>query len=190
MNRLLIATLLATTMGVSLPLSAQPATPDKTLQAQTAPDISAFDKHFAAAQARMAQMQGLMVRLNATKDPQERRHLLQEHWALMQSGMASMHGLWGPGMMGGRGWMRGPGMMAGPGAMGGPAAMGGPGGPGLPGVPGWGRMHRYYSDLTPEQMKQRQYMTDEYLGLQQQMMEQMLQRQQWMWQPAASTPSK
>lgn len=184
MKRLLIATLLTTTMGVSLPLSAQPAAPDKSIQAQSAPDINAFDKHFAAAQARMAQMQELMARLNAAKDPQERQQLLQEHWALMQSGMASMHGLWVQGMMGGRGWMRGPGMMAGPGAMGGPAAMGGPGGP------GWGRMHRYYSGLTPEQMQQRQYMTDEYLGLQQQMMEQMLQRQQWMWQPAAPTPSK
>ncbi len=46
-------------------------------------------------------------------------------------------------------------------------------------------MRGYYSDLTPEQLRQRQYMTDQYMGMQQMMMDHMMWRQQWMGPPAA-----
>jgi len=52
---------------------------------------------------------------------------------------------------------------------------------GGPGMMGWRGMGGYYSKLTPEQMKQRQYMMDQYLGMQQQMMNQMMYQQNYMW---------
>ena len=51
---------------------------------------------------------------------------------------------------------------------------------------GWGHMRGYYSSLTPEQLKQRQYMMDQYMGMQQMMMDHMMQRQQWMTPSPAS----
>jgi hypothetical protein len=68
---------------------------------------------------------------------------------------------------------------------GGPAAGGGPGGhmmggPMMGGMMGWGGAHGYYSNLTPEQLRQRQYMTDRYMAMQQQMMSHMMWHQQWM----------
>ena len=51
---------------------------------------------------------------------------------------------------------------------------------------GWNRMNGYYSKLTPEQAKQRQYMMDQYMGMQQMMMmmmDNMMQHQNWMMQP-------
>jgi hypothetical protein len=38
------------------------------------------------------------------------------------------------------------------------------------GMMGWHGMGGHYSKLTPEQLKQRQYMTDQYINMQQQMM--------------------
>lgn len=52
---------------------------------------------------------------------------------------------------------------------------------GGPGMMGWRGMGGYYSRLTPEQLKQRQYMMDQYLGMQQQMMNHMLWQQNYMW---------
>ena len=52
---------------------------------------------------------------------------------------------------------------------------------GGPGMMGWHGMGSYYSRLTPEQLKQRQYMMDQYLGMQQQMMNHMLFQQNYMW---------
>ena len=95
-------------------------------------------------------MQEQMEKIRQTQDPQERQKLLQEHWVTMQSGMEMMQGMWGPGMMGCCG--AGP-MM------------------GRPGMMGWRGMGDYYSRLTPEQLKQRQYMMDQYMGMQQQMMD-------------------
>jgi len=69
--------------------------------------------------------------------------------------------MWGPGMMG---HGMGPGMMGGA-------------GPGMMG--GWGHMGGYYSRLTPEQLRQRQYMTDQYLQMQQEMMNNMMWQQQY-----------
>lgn len=45
---------------------------------------------------------------------------------------------------------------------------------------GWGHMRGYYNQLTPEQMKQRQYMSDQYMRMQQFMIDQMMQHQYWM----------
>jgi hypothetical protein len=46
---------------------------------------------------------------------------------------------------------------------------------------GWRDMGGYYSKLTPEQMKQRQYMMDRYMGMQQRMMDHMMEHQHYMW---------
>lgn len=59
--------------------------------------------------------------------------------------------------------------MGGPG-MGRGMMMGGP-------MMGWGHMGGYYSNLTPEQLKQRQYMMDRYMNMQQMMNDQMMQHQ-------------
>jgi hypothetical protein len=51
---------------------------------------------------------------------------------------------------------------------------------------GWGHMGGYYSQLTPEQLRKRQYMTDQYLRMQQEMMNNMMwQQQYWMGPPAS-----
>jgi len=42
-------------------------------------------------------------------------------------------------------------------------------------------MGDHYSKLTPEQMRQRQYMMDQYKSMQQMMMDNMIQNQQHMW---------
>ena len=124
-------------------------------------------------QENMKKMQELMDKIAQTHDPEERHKLLQEHWEVMQSGMGSMrHMWWGGGMMG---W--GGGTMMGPG--GGPMMgwhMGGP-------MMGWGQMHGYYSKLTPEQMRQRQYMSDRFVWMQQMMMNHMMWHQHWMMVP-------
>ncbi|WP_211193445.1 hypothetical protein [Paraburkholderia sp. UYCP14C] len=126
-----------------------------------------FDKNLAKLQQLMTQMQGQMDQIRKTQDPQERQRLLQQHWDTMQSAMNIMHGMWGSGMMG-------PGMM-------GHGMMGGSG-------PGWGHTGGYYSNLTPEQLRQRQYMTDQYLKMQQEMMTNMMWHQHyWMGQPPAGT---
>lgn len=175
MKRLLLAGVMASAIVASLPLSAQQPPPGKDAKAQTAPDVKAFDRQLVAAQAQFKRMQEEMDRLRQAQDPQERQRLMQEHWTSMQAAMATMRGMWGPGAMGccaGGTGMMGPGMMGGHGMM------------------GRGGMQPYYSKLTPEQMKQRQYMMDQYMGMQQMMMDQMMQRQQWMMQPGPTAPTK
>jgi hypothetical protein len=180
MKALVLTASVISALCLSLPAVAQQQTPGKGAQAQTAPDPQAFDKQLQEAQAQMKRMQEQMDRIRQTKDPQERQRLMQEHWTTMQSAMTTMHGMWGPGMMGCCG--AGPGMMGGPGMM----HSAGMGGMGM----GWGNMRQHYNRLTPEQLKQRQYMMDQYLGIQQMMMDHMMQRQQWMMQPPAAAPAK
>jgi hypothetical protein len=156
MKQAVLAALFASALFSSMPIAVQADTYPKGGPAQTAPDVKAFDKQLAEAQAQMRLMQEQMDRIRQTQDPQERQRLLQEHWATMQKARTAMHGMWGPGMMGGPGMMNGPGMR------------------------GWGGMHGYYSKLTPEQMKQRQYMMEQYMGTQQMMMDHMMQWQEWM----------
>jgi hypothetical protein len=167
MKRALIVVAAAASLGFSIPgtVAAQSQPSLKASAAQPAPDVKTFDQRLSEAQAQMKRMQDLRERIQQTQDPQERQRLQQEHWSAMQAAMTAMHGMGGPGMMGGYG----PGPMHGVG-------MGGPG------MMGWGGARGAYSQLTPEQMKQRQYMTDQMLGFQQQMMEHMLQRQQWLQQ--------
>jgi len=51
-----------------------------------------------------------------------------------------------------------------------------------------GMMWGNYQNLTPEQLKQRQYMMDRWVPMQQMMMNQMMQHQYWMTQPPAESP--
>jgi hypothetical protein len=136
-------------------------------------DTTEFDKQLRRMQENINRMQQQMAKIRQTQDPQERQKLLQEHWTTMQSAMATMQTMGGIGMMGG-----GRGMMG-----------GGPGGRRGMGM-GWGNMGPYYSELTPEQQKQREYMVDQKLRIHQLMMEQMLQQQQWMWQSPDTSPKK
>ena len=118
-------------------------------------DVAEFDKQAAQIQENFKKMQQQMDQIRATQDPQERQKLMQAHWSTMQGNMNMMQGMWGSGMMGccgGNGGMMGGHMM------------------------GWNGMGPYYSKLTPEQLKQRQYMMDQYMGMQQNMMNQMMQQ--------------
>ncbi|RZF29175.1 hypothetical protein EVC45_13715 [Paraburkholderia sp. UYCP14C] len=151
----------------TLPAAARETAAPQSASKPRNPDTAAFDKSLAQFNEQMATMQSQMNEIRQTQDPQVRQKLLQKHWATMQSAMATMRGMWGPGMRGGGGM--GSGMM-GPGMMGG----------------GWGHMGGYYSRLTPEQLRQRQYMTDQYLQMQQEMMNNMMwQQQYWMGSPAS-----
>jgi hypothetical protein len=157
-----VATGLAFTGQLVPSAAADQATQGKQATPAPAPDTAEFDRQLAQVQEQMKAMQTQMAQLRQTQDPQVRQRLLQQHSATMQSAMSAMHGLWGPGMMGGGGTM-GPGMMGG----------------------GWRHMGGYYSSLTPEQLRRRQYMTDQYLNLQQQMINNMMWNQQyWMGPPA------
>ena len=158
-----------TILIAALMAAALSAGPGMAQQQAAAPDVAGFDKQVAQMQQNMQRMQEQMDKIRQTQDPQERQKLLQEHWETMRNNMAQMHEMWGPGMgccaggpmMGGG--MRGGHMMGGP-------MMGGP-------MMGW----QDYSKLTPDQMKQRQYMMDRYMGMQQQMMDHMMQHQNYMW---------
>lgn len=128
---------------------------------QQTPSIAEFDKQFSQAQETFKKMQAQMEKIQQTQDPQQRQKLLQEHWNTMQSGMSLMNGMWGPGMMGccGSGGMMDNGHMMGGGHM-----------------MGW----QDFSNLTPEQKSQRQYMMDRYTGMQQMMMDHMMWHQNYM----------
>jgi len=47
-----------------------------------------------------------------------------------------------------------------------------------------------YRNLTPEQLKQRQYMMDRWMPMHQMMMDQMMQHQHWMMQPQPTPPNR
>jgi len=143
-----------------------------------APDNAAFDRHMVEMQAVMNTMQAQMTRIQATQDPQERKRLLDEHWASMQSSMETMHGMWGPGMMGcygsaGQAGHQGMGHGMGGAIMNG-AMMQGPG------------AHACLDKLTPEQMRQRQSMSDRYLGMQQMMLDHVMWHQHWTVMPGTA----
>lgn len=159
-----MAVLCATLFSTAPVFAQQPNPAPKGAQAQQGqPNVAEFDRQLAQVQENMQKMQGQMDEIRQAQDPQVRQKLLQDHWATMQGTMAMMRGMWGPGMMGGP-------------MMGGPMRGRGP-------MMGWGQMGGYYSRLTPEQIKQRQYMMDQYMGMQQQMMNQMLEYQNMWNQP-------
>jgi hypothetical protein len=177
MKRSILPITIAAALFCAAPVYAQQAAsaPKADAAKSKAATVEDFDKQATQVQEHIKTMHEQMDKISKTQDPKERQKLLQEHWATMQGGMGMMRGMWGPGMMGGPG-MHGN-MMGGPG-MGG-AMMGGGR------MQGWHGMGGYYSKLTPEQMKQRQYMMDQYMGMQQQMMDNMMQHQQYMWAPPA-----
>lgn len=157
----------AALVAAGTPVMAQQAgSSDKSAAAgQAAPNVAEYDKQMAKMQENMQKMQEQMDKLQQTQDPQERQRLLNEHWTTMQNNMDMMQGMWGPGMMGGMGPMQSRrGMMGGH-------------------MMDWHGASDYYSRMTPEQMRQRQYMMDRYMGMQQQMMDHMMQHQHWSMQP-------
>jgi len=127
-----------------------------------APTPEEVDKQVATIQERMRKMHEQMAKIQQTQDPAERQKLLQEHWDSMQDAMTMMSRSWS-GMMG-------PGCCAADGTpmMGGHMKMGG------------GMMWGNYQHLTPDQLKHRQYMMDQWMPMQQMMMGQMMQHQHWM----------
>ena len=136
-----------------VPLWALAAEPSQVTQAQQqAPNVAEFDKQMVQAQDIFKKMQAQMEQIQQTQDPQQRQKLLQEHWNTMQNGMSMMNGMWGPGMMGKGHMMGGRHMM------------------------GW----QDYSNMTPEQKNQHQYMMDRYTGMQQMMMDHMMWHQNYM----------
>ena len=164
-NTILAAALSAVVLS-SMPALAQPAS---GAQANLEPpNVQEFDKRMAQAQENMKKMQEQMDKINQTQDPEARQKLLQEHWATMQNNMQLMQGMWGPGMMGC--CAGGPMMGRGGGPM---MGMGGH----MMGGPMWGDYRR----MTPEQLRQRQYMMERYMPMQQMMMDHMMQHQHWMW---------
>jgi Spy/CpxP family protein refolding chaperone len=136
----------------ALQVSAQTAAPADSKAA--APDKKE-DQFYAAMQERYRLMQEQMGKIRQTKDPAERRRLMQEHWQTVHEGVGMMGGGYGMGpgygmghgMMGGYGM--GPGMMNGYGM--GPSMMGGCGmGPGMMGE-GWGMGPQELPDLSADQ---------------------------------------
>lgn len=166
MKKMFLTAALSAALLFSLPALAEQAPPASKVNQgnQEAPDVAKFDKQMEQIQENMKKMQEQMDKIRQTQDPQERRRLLQEHWTTMQGAMGMMHDMWDPGMMGccSGGPMMGGHMKGGP-------------------MMGWRGMGGYYSKLTPEQMRQRQYMMDQYMGRQQMIMDHMMQHQQYMW---------
>lgn len=166
MKNIFLTAAISMVIVTGAPVNAQPTnTSDKSAKAQhEAPDVVEFDKQAAQIQENIKTMQAQMDKVRQTQDPQERQKLLQDHWVTMQNNMRLMQSMWGQGMMGccgasntSGGWHMG-----------------------STGMMGWHGMGGYYSRLTPEQLKQRQYMTDQYLGMQQQMMNHMMFQQNYM----------
>ncbi|SEU23260.1 hypothetical protein SAMN03159335_04095 [Burkholderia cepacia] len=155
MKKLIVAVVASLTVsGQLLPnIAATQTAPTKKSAAAPALSTAQFDKQLAQVQEQMKTMQAQMDQIRQTQDPQERQRLMQQalgHDAERHERDA--RSLWGPGMMRGGG-----------GCCGG----------------GWGHMRSYYSNLTPEQLRQRQYMTDQYLNMQQMMNNMMWDQQHW-----------
>lgn len=59
---------------------------------QALPDEKTFQDYMSKMQAHMKTMQDQMQQMQKTTDPKERQRLMQDHWAAMQEGMKMMHG--------------------------------------------------------------------------------------------------
>lgn len=59
---------------------------------QTPPDEKAFQEYMGKMQAHMKTMQDQMQKMQQTTDPKERQRMMQDHWTAMQEGMKMMHG--------------------------------------------------------------------------------------------------
>jgi len=113
---LLFTTLAALSLGVCH-VNAEPAAAADSKAASTDKDA---DQYYGAMQERYRLMQEQMQKIRQTKDPAERRRLMQEHWMTVHEGAGMMGGGWG---MGPGGYGMGAGMMGGYGM--GPGMMGG-----------------------------------------------------------------
>ena len=166
MRKMSLPAALAIMTCLAVPAMAETAPPaaSNTQANPAVPDVAEFDKQMARALENMKMMQDQMAKIQQTRDPAERQKLLQDHWVTMQNNMQLMHGMSGMGMMG----------CCGGNAMMGGHMMGGH-------MMGWPDASGYYSTLTPEQARQRQYMMDRYTGMQQMMMDHMMQHQGMMW---------
>ena len=121
---------------------------------------SVADAQMGKAQERMKQAQALMAKLRESKDPVERKRLMQEHMQAMRDTMGMMRGM-RMGMMGGG---QGMGMMGGGQGMG---MMGGGQGKGSAKTGGMMPMHQ---------------MMEDRMEMMQMMMEQMFERQEMLMQ--------
>jgi len=166
MKKILQAAFVSALLFGSSSLVAQQVTPPATKDVQATPapmpTPEQFDKTMAQMLEQMKTMQAQMEKIRQSQDPQARQKLLQEHWTSMQNAMATLYGIGGP--MSGRG-MTGPSMMGG-----GPMMVGRTRGPMM-----WGD----YRNLNTDQLKQRQYMMGQYMGVQQMMMDHMMWHQYW-----------
>ncbi len=173
---LALASSTAACQQMSTPPASSGSASPATGQAQAAPvppALAEFDKQMAQVQENMRKMDEQMAALRQTNDPKQKERLLQDHLTTMNGTMAMMRTMRGPGMMGGP--MMGGHMTSGSSGPGGQARGGGPG-------MGWHGMQGYYSRMTPEELRQRHYMHDQYMAMQQQMMDHMMQHQQWTYQ--------
>lgn len=139
-------------------------------------DEKAFQEYMGNMQAHMKTMQEQMQKMQATTDPQERQRLMQDHWTAMQAGMKMMHGSGNmPGcmMMGGGPMMSGNSGMMGGGCCGGSGHM-------MNGHMKDGHMMGSWWDdknLSQDDRNQRMQMMGACMGMQQQMMDQMMMHQ-------------
>ncbi|WP_372832791.1 hypothetical protein [Pontibacterium sp.] len=164
MKKTIMATVFSITVLSAVPFQA--AAEEGSQANQLTPSVQEFDKRMTKAWENMNMMHEKMEKIRQAQTAQEQQKLLNEHWATMQNNMQIMHDLWEPGSGMGccmRNQGKGSGVMK--------------GGP----MMGWGHMGGYYSKLTPEQVKQRQYMMDQYVPMQQMMMNHMMQHQKYMW---------
>jgi len=174
MKKILQAAFVSALLFGSSSLVAQQVTPpaSKDVQATPAPmpTPEQFDKTMAQMLEQMKTMQAQMEKIRQTQDPQARQKLLQEHWASMQNAMTTLYGMGRP--------MTGWGMM-GPSMMGGGSMMGMKGAPMM-----WGD----YRNLSPDDLRRRQYMMGQYSGMQQIMMDHMMWHQYWMTPQSPAAP--
>ena len=157
---ILVAAVVGLTATIQPTLAQPTRAPDSASPVQPqVPSPAEFDKRLAQVQDHMKQMQAQMDKIAATQDPQERQRLPQEHWASMRRRCRQT--MWSRGELLRRR----------------PAWAGNDDGRADDGV---GSHAGDYSSLTPEQLKQRQYMMDQYLPMQQMMTDQMMWHQLWM----------
>lgn len=168
MKKLLISNMVAgLMMSASVAYADDAHHPEQggTPAVKSAPDKAmssgAADAQMVKAQERMKQAQALMARLRESKDPAERKRLMQEHMQAMRDTMGMMRGMKMGMMMGGG---QGMGMMGGGQGMG---MMGGGQGKGPAKSGGMMPMHQ---------------MMEDRMEMMQMMMEQMLERQEMLMQ--------
>ena len=176
MKKLLISNMVAGLMMSASAVYAEDAhhpdqggTPAVKSASDKAVSSDVADAQMAKAQERMKQAQALMAKLRESKDPVERKRLMQEHMQAMRDTMGMMRGM-RMGMMGGG---QGMGMMGGGQGMG---MMGGGQGMGMMGG-GQGKG----SAKTGGMMPMHQMMEDR-MEMMQMMMEQMFERQEMLMQ--------